>query len=88
MAVLAFLAGLPIAPVVMSAYGLVDSVAKRGPRPRRSRGSRPRSRRPSVGMALGGALIDAFGVRASFAFGAAAASWRVARRARAGARGA
>ena len=30
MAVLAFLAGVPIAPVVMSAYGLIDAVAKRG----------------------------------------------------------
>ena len=30
MAVLAFLAGLPIAPVVMAAYGLIDAVAKRG----------------------------------------------------------
>ena len=30
MSVLAFLAGLPIAPVVMSAYGLIDAVAKRG----------------------------------------------------------
>ena len=45
MAVLAFLAGLAIAPVVMSAYGLVDAVAARGPPPRRSPGSRPPSSR-------------------------------------------
>ena len=75
MAVLAFLAGVPIAPVVMSAYGLVDAVAKRGTAAEAFAwittavfvGF-------SVGMALGGTLIDAFGVRASFGFAVAAMS--------------
>jgi MFS family permease len=75
LAVLAFLAGVPIAPVVMSAYGLVDVVAKRGTAAEAFAwittavfvGF-------SVGMALGGTLIDAFGVRASFAFAVAAMS--------------
>ena len=75
MAVLAFLAGVPIAPVVMSAYGLVDAVAKRGTAAEAFAwittavfvGF-------SAGMALGGSLIDAFGVRASFGFAVAATS--------------
>jgi predicted MFS family arabinose efflux permease len=75
MAVLAFLAGVPIAPVVMSAYGLIDAVAKRGTAAEAFAwittavfvGF-------SVGMAVGGSLIDAFGVRASFAFAVAAMS--------------
>jgi MFS family permease len=75
MAVLAFLAGVPIAPVVMSAYGLVDAVAKRGTAAEAFAwittavfvGF-------SVGMALGGLLVDAFGVRASFGFAVAAMS--------------
>ena len=40
MSVLAFVAGLAIAPVVMSAYGLIDAVAHAAPPPRRSPGSR------------------------------------------------
>jgi MFS family permease len=75
MAVLAFLAGMPIAPVVMSAYGLIDAVAKRGTAAEAFAwittavfvGF-------SIGMALGGTLIDAFGVRASFGFAVAAMS--------------
>ena len=75
MAVLAFLAGVPIAPVVMSAYGLVDAVAKRGTAAEAFAwittavfvGF-------SAGMAVGGTLIDAFGVRASFGFAVAAMS--------------
>ena len=75
MSVLAFLAGIPIAPVVMSAYGLIDAVAKRGTAAEAFAwittavfvGF-------SVGMALGGTLIDAFGVRASFGFAVAAMS--------------
>jgi MFS family permease len=75
MAVLAFLAGVPIAPVVMSAYGLIDAVAKRGTAAEAFAwittavfvGF-------SAGMALGGSLIDAFGVRASFGFAVAAMS--------------
>lgn len=74
-AVLAFLAGLPIAPVVMAAYGLIDAVATRGTTAEAFAwittavfvGF-------SVGTALGGTLIDAFGARAAFGLGAAAVS--------------
>lgn len=73
MAVLAFLAGLPIAPVVMSAYGLIDAVATRGTAAEAFAWiSTAVFAGFSVGMALGGWLIDAFGVRASFGLGAAA----------------
>ena len=75
MAVLAFLAGLPIAPVVMSAYGLIDAVATRGTAAEAFAWiSTAVFAGFSVGMALGGTLIDAFGVKASFALGAAAVS--------------
>ena len=75
MAVLAFLAGLPIAPVVMSAYGLVDAVATRGTAAEAFAWITTAVFAGfSVGTALGGALIDAFGVRASFGLAAAAAS--------------
>lgn len=75
MAVLAFLAGVPIAPVVMSAYGLIAAVATRGTAAEAFAwittavfvGF-------SAGMALGGSLIDAWGVRASFGFAVAAIS--------------
>ena len=73
MAALAFLAGLPIAPVVMSAYGLVDRVAARGTAAEAFAWITTAVFAGfSVGMALGGTLIDAFGVRASFGLGAAA----------------
>jgi MFS family permease len=75
MAVLAFLAGLPIAPVVMSAYGLVDAVATRGTAAEAFAWITTAVFAGfSVGTALGGTLIDAFGVRASFGLGAAAVS--------------
>jgi len=74
MAVLAFLAGLPIAPVVMSAYGLVDAVATRGTAAEAfSWITTAVFAGFSVGMALGGTLIEAAGVKASFGLGAAAA---------------
>ena len=73
MAVLAFLAGLPIAPVVMSAYGLVDAVATRGTAAEAFAWITTAVFAGfSVGMALGGTLIDAFGVKASFGLGAGA----------------
>lgn len=73
MAVLAFVAGLPIAPVVMSAYGLVDAVATRGTAAEAFAWITTAVFAGfSVGMALGGALIDALGVKASFVLGAAA----------------
>ena len=75
MAVLAFLAGLPIAPVVMSAYGLIDAVAKPGTAAEAFAWITTAVFAGfSVGMALGGTLIDAYGVRASFALAAAAVS--------------
>ena len=75
MAVLAFVAGLPIAPVVMSAYGLVDAVATRGTAAEAFAWITTAVFAGfSVGTALGGTLIDAFGVRASFGFAAAAAA--------------
>jgi len=75
MAVLAFLAGLPIAPVVMSSYGLIDAVATRGTAAEAFAWiSTAVFAGFSVGMALGGTLIDAFGVKASFGLGAAAAA--------------
>ena len=73
MTVLAFLAGLPIAPVVMSAYGLIDAVAKPGTAAEAFAWITTAVFAGfSVGMALGGTLIDAFGVKASFGLGAAA----------------
>jgi MFS family permease len=75
MAVLAFLAGLPIAPLVMSAYGLIDAVAARGTAAEAFAWITTAVFAGfSVGMPLGGVLIDAVGVKASFALGAAAVS--------------
>ncbi|HEY8103401.1 MAG TPA: MFS transporter [Gaiellaceae bacterium] len=75
MSVLAFLAGLPIAPVVMSAYGLIDAVAKRGTAAEAFAWITTAVFAGfSVGMALGGTLIDEVGVKASFGLGTAAVS--------------
>lgn len=75
MAVLAFIAGLPIAPVVMSAYGLIDAVAARGTAAEAFAWiSTAVFAGFSVGMPLGGTLLDAYGVRASFVLGAGAVS--------------
>lgn len=74
MSVLAFLAGLAIAPVVMSAYGLVDAVAARGTAAEAfSWLTTAVFAGFSVGMALGGTLIDAYGARASFVLATGAA---------------
>jgi MFS family permease len=73
MSVLAFLAGLPIAPAVMAAYRLIDSVARRGTAAQAFAWiSTAVSIGLAAGTAAGGALIDAFGVRASFVFGCGA----------------
>jgi len=73
MSVLAFLAGLPIAPAVMAAYGLIDAVARRGTAAEAFAWiSTAVSTGLAAGTAAGGVLIDAFGVRASFTFGCAA----------------
>jgi MFS family permease len=75
MAVLAFVAGLAIAPVVMSAYGLVDAVAARGTAAEAfSWITTAVFAGFSVGMALGGTLIDAYGAKSSFVLGASAAA--------------
>jgi hypothetical protein len=75
MAVLAFVAGLAIAPVVMSAYGLVDAVAARGTAAEAFAWITTAVFAGfSIGMALGGTLIEAFGPRASFVLGTAAAA--------------
>jgi len=75
MSVLAFVAGLAIAPVVMSAYGLVDAVATRGTAAEAfSWITTAVFAGFSVGMALGGTLIDAYGDKASFVLGTAAAA--------------
>ncbi len=75
MAVLAFIAGLPIAPVVMSAYGLIDAVAARGTAAEAFAWiSTAVFAGFSVGMPLGGTLLDAYGVRASFVLGTGAVS--------------
>ena len=75
MAVLAFAAGLAIAPVVMSAYGLVDAVAARGTAAEAfSWITTAVFVGFSGGMALGGILIDAYCTKASFVLAVAAAS--------------
>src|SRR5829696_393655 len=75
MAVLAFLAGLAIAPVVMAAYGLVDAVAARGTAAEAfSWITTAVFVGFSAGMALGGTLIDAYGSKASFLLGTTAAA--------------
>jgi MFS family permease len=75
MSALAFAAGLSIAPAVMAAYGLVDAVAVRGTAAEAfSWITTAVFAGFSIGMALGGTLIDAFGVRASFGLGVAAAA--------------
>jgi MFS family permease len=74
MAVLAFVAGLPIAPAVMAAYGLVDAVARRGTAAEAFAWiSTAVSIGVAAGTAVGGALVDAYGVRAAFGLGIGAA---------------
>ncbi len=86
MSVLAFVAGLAIAPVVMSAYGLVDAVAARGTAAEAFAWITTAVFAGfSVGMALGGTLIDLYGSKASFVLGTAACSAR-RRRGRPGSR--
>lgn len=75
MAVLAFIAGLPIAPAVMAAYGLIDSAARRGTAAEAFAWiSTAVGLGLAAGTAVGGALIDELGVRAAFVFGCAAAA--------------
>lgn len=73
MSVLAFLAGLPIAPVVMAAYGLIDAVATRGTAAEAFAWiSTAVFVGFSVGTTVGGVLIDAVAVKASLGLGTAA----------------
>ena len=75
MSVLAFVAGLAIAPVVMAAYGLVDAVAARGTAAEAfSWITTAVFAGFSGGMAVGGTLIDAYGPKASFVLAVAAAA--------------
>ena len=75
MSVLAFVAGLAIAPVVMSAYGLVDAVAARGTAAEAFAWITTAVFAGfSIGTALGGTLIDLYGSKASFVLATAAAA--------------
>ena len=75
LSILMFAAGLPIAPVFMAAYGLIDKVSRPGTATEAfawittAIGSGF-----ALGSSVGGALIDAQGVRASFALGCAGAA--------------
>lgn len=72
---LVFVAGLPIAPAFAAAYGLVDAAARRGTAAEAFAWiGTAISAGLAVGTAAGGALVDAAGVRASFALGCAAAA--------------
>lgn len=70
LSVLAFVAGLPIAPAFTATFGLVDHVAKRGTAAESFAWiGTAISTGIAVGTAAGGALIDVSGPRAAFAFG-------------------
>src|SRR5918995_745660 len=72
LAVLAFAAGLPIAPAVTASYALIDAVARRGTAAEAFAWiSTAVSAGVAAGTAAGGVLVDALGVRASFGFGCA-----------------
>jgi MFS family permease len=72
LAVLAFLAGLPIAPAVTASYGLIDKVARRGTAAEAFAWiSTAVSAGLALGTAAGGVVVDALGVKASFAGGCA-----------------
>lgn len=72
---LAFVAGLPIAPAFTAAYGLVDAAARRGSAAEAFAWiGTAISSGLAAGTAVGGALIEWAGVRASFGLGCAAAA--------------
>ena len=67
---LAFLAGLPIAPAFTATFGLVDHVAKRGTAAESFAWiGTALATGLAAGTAAGGALVDHSGPRAAFAFG-------------------
>ena len=75
LAVLAFVAGLPIAPAFASSYGLIDRVARRGTQAEAFAWiGTSVSAGIAVGAAFGGAAIDAWGVPAAFALGCGGAA--------------
>jgi len=75
LSLLLFTAGLPIAPLFTAAYGLVDRAARRESAAEAFAWiSTAISGGLAAGAAVGGALIDAQGVRASFALGCSAAA--------------
>lgn len=74
MCALIFLAGLPIAPLITGAYGLVDRVAPPGTHAETFAWiGTAITAGISTGTALGGWLVDAHGVRVTIACGVAAA---------------
>jgi predicted MFS family arabinose efflux permease len=74
MSLLAFLAGLPIAPAITAAYGLIDSVARRGTAAEAFAWiGTAVGLGIAAGTAAGGALVDAYGVRGAFVLGCAGA---------------
>ena len=71
---LVFLAGMPIAPLITGAYGLVDRVAPSGTHAETFAWiGTAISAGIASGTAFGGWLVDAHGVRVSIACGVAAA---------------
>jgi predicted MFS family arabinose efflux permease len=75
LAVLAFLAGLPIAPAFAASYGLVDRVARRGTQAEAFAWiGTAVSAGLAFGAALGGAAVDEFGVPAAFVLGCGGAA--------------
>ncbi len=75
LAVLGFLAGLPIAPCFAAAYGLLDSAARRGTQAEAFAWiSTAVGGGLAAGAALAGAAVDAYGVEAPFVLGCGGAA--------------
>ena len=75
LSVLIFVAGLPIAPAVTAAYGIIDSAARRGTAAEAFAWiGTSVSIGLAAGTAAGGALVDVRGVDAAFVFACAAAA--------------
>lgn len=70
LSVLVFVAGLPIAPGFTAAYGLIDSLARRGTAAEAFAWlGTAVATGIAVGTSVGGVLVDTVSVRASFALG-------------------
>lgn len=75
LSVLAFVAGLPIAPAFASSYGLMDRVSRKGTEAEAFAWiGTAVSAGIALGAALGGALVDLYGVDAAFALGCGGAA--------------